>query len=173
MLSTMCILLWLVPGQRPAGRAAQQPVRLGLRLLSPGTEGKGRVAPARGRRRRVQQLLERAARPRLRQHPGRTELPGVPPANAPLAQAQLGPLAARTAAEAGLSCQEYLTWVGPYLYYFDFYIDQRFFARPKDRRLLMLIPQGAKRPTVFQRRFEIGPATYVSNPEVFYAPPRP
>jgi len=64
----------------------------------------------------------------------------------------------------------YLRWVAPYLYYFDFALDQRFFLdrNQKQPGRIMLVPKGASRPHVFQRRFPIRDCTYVSNPQVFY-----
>ena len=64
----------------------------------------------------------------------------------------------------------YLRWVAPYLYYFDFRLDQRFFVERSQKRpgLLMLVPKGASQPHVFQRRFPIRNCTYISNPRIFY-----
>jgi hypothetical protein len=68
----------------------------------------------------------------------------------------------------------YESWVAPYLYYFDYQVDQRFFLdkswkKPQD---VMLVPVGAKRPTVFQRNYPITDCIYVSSPRIFYSPPR-
>jgi hypothetical protein len=82
-----------------------------------------------------------------------------------------GSLVCQDSGTSSRSCEDYLAWVTPYLYYFDFNVDQRFFFRPKEQRLLMLVPKGAKPPTVFQRRFPIGDLSCTSNPDVFYAPP--
>jgi hypothetical protein len=72
----------------------------------------------------------------------------------------------------GVSQPEYLDWVTPYLYYFDYQIDQRYYATGRrDTRGIMLVPLGAKAPTVFQGRHAIRNMTYISDPTLFYAPP--
>jgi len=76
----------------------------------------------------------------------------------------------RSGSLSWVSGRYYLRWVGPYLFYFDFALDQRFFVE-RSRRVpgrLMLVPRGAKRPTVFQRKYPIANCTYISNPDVFY-----
>ncbi|MHC4623730.1 MAG: transglutaminase-like domain-containing protein [Planctomycetota bacterium] len=72
---------------------------------------------------------------------------------------------------------EYLAWVARYLYYFDFNLDQRFYKGETEkerisgsRGKIMLVPRGAAKPKVFQRRFPIRGCTYISNPECFYLP---
>jgi hypothetical protein len=72
---------------------------------------------------------------------------------------------------------EYLAWVARYLYYFDFNLDQRFYRGETEkerisgsRGKIMLVPRGAAKPKVFQRRFPIRDCTYISNPECFYLP---
>ena len=69
--------------------------------------------------------------------------------------------------------QFYLRWVAPYLYYFDFRVDQRFFLDRSQKRpdLIMLVPKGAHRPRAFQRRFPIENCTYISDPRAFYLAP--
>ncbi|MCK4529531.1 transglutaminase domain-containing protein [candidate division WOR-3 bacterium] len=64
----------------------------------------------------------------------------------------------------------YIKWIGLYLYYFDFSIDQRFFLEKSEKRQgkVMLVPKGAKNPKVFQRKYPIENCTYISNPEAFY-----
>jgi len=71
--------------------------------------------------------------------------------------------------------KEYLAWVAPYLYYFDFNLDQRFYnAETQEERIsgsrgkIMLVPKGAKNPKVFQRKSPIKNCTYISNPKAFY-----
>ncbi|UCC22026.1 MAG: transglutaminase domain-containing protein [Planctomycetota bacterium] len=71
--------------------------------------------------------------------------------------------------------KSYLVWVAPYLYYFDFNLDQRFYkAETEEERLsgskgkIMLVPKGAKKPKVFQRKLPIENCTYISNPKAFY-----
>ncbi len=71
--------------------------------------------------------------------------------------------------------KEYLAWISPYLYYFDFNLDQRFFAKDYEKRRysplrgkIMLVPKGAKNPKVFQRNKPIKNCRYISNPKAFY-----
>jgi len=73
--------------------------------------------------------------------------------------------------------KDYLVWVARYLYYFDFNLDQRFYAKDYEKRRytplrgkIMLVPKGAKKPKVFQRETPIKNCTYISNPKVFYPP---
>ena len=80
-----------------------------------------------------------------------------------------------------IKADSYLGWVAPYLYYFDFSIDQRFSAPQTDhaedqryqprRGGIMLVPKGAKKPAVFQRRTPMKNLTYISNPRAFYPVP--
>jgi len=75
----------------------------------------------------------------------------------------------------------YLRWVIPYLYYFDFNLDQRFFVTPAattqeaetQRRSprtgqVMLVPAGAPEPKVFQQKNPIRNCRYISDPKAFY-----
>ena len=64
----------------------------------------------------------------------------------------------------------YMKWISPYLYYFDFGIDQRFFLEESEKKQgrIMLVPKGAKNPKVFQRKYPIKNCTYISDPEAFY-----
>lgn len=75
----------------------------------------------------------------------------------------------------------YLRWVIPYLYYFDFNLDQRFFVTPAattheaetQRRSpgtgqIMLVPAGVPEPTVFQQKDPIRNCRYISDPKAFY-----
>ena len=76
----------------------------------------------------------------------------------------------------------YLYWVAPYLYYFDVNLDQQTFGADSDhaeanRRTpkegkIMLVPKGAKNPTIFQGKSPIGNCTYISNPKAFYPNPK-
>ena len=61
-------------------------------------------------------------------------------------------------------------WISPYLYYFDFKIDQRFFLEKSEKKQgrIMLVPKGAKNPKVFQGKYPIENCTYISAPEAFY-----
>jgi len=64
--------------------------------------------------------------------------------------------------------KNYLAWVARYLYYFDFNLDQRFYAKDYKSGKVMLVPKGAKKPKVFQRKTPIKNCTYISNPKAFY-----
>jgi transglutaminase-like putative cysteine protease len=64
----------------------------------------------------------------------------------------------------------YFAWVTPYLYYFDAMLDQRVGVTPV-AGALMLVPVGAKNPTVFQRRFSLGKMAYTNNAAAFYSVP--
>ncbi len=69
----------------------------------------------------------------------------------------------------------YIEWIIPYLYYFNFACDQRFYrravqGRPAQQGLIMLVPKGANKPKAFQRHAAFQGATYISNPKAFYPP---
>jgi hypothetical protein len=70
-------------------------------------------------------------------------------------------------------CGEYTSWILPYLFHFLVRADQRFYGGPKeDAKDVMLLPEGARRPGVFQRVSRPYENTrYTSNPAAFYAPP--
>lgn len=70
----------------------------------------------------------------------------------------------------------YYSWIVPYLYYFDIAFEQR--QSPGDnprvhdgKQLLMLLPAGAKQPTVFQRRWPLDVCQYTHSLASFYAKP--
>ncbi len=75
----------------------------------------------------------------------------------------------------------YLRWVVPYLYYFDFNLNQDLFGTSSSpaekgrsdsaRGSIMLVPKGDKNPKVFQRTTPIRNCTYISSPRAFYAAP--
>lgn len=72
---------------------------------------------------------------------------------------------------------DYLTWIEPYLYYLDTTLDARFGeegVRPYHRHsdALMLVPEGAPKPTVFQRTWYLNHMRYTSSPSDFYPAPR-
>jgi transglutaminase-like putative cysteine protease len=71
----------------------------------------------------------------------------------------------------------YFDWIYPYLFYFDFNEDQRFFGKAYESekrrydpigRKIMLVPRGADQPKVFQKKTPIKNCVYVSNPNAFY-----
>jgi hypothetical protein len=75
----------------------------------------------------------------------------------------------------GFAEEDYILWAAPYLYHFDFNLDQRFFGESYEERRyspvkgkIMLVPKGAKNPTVFQQKTPIENCTYISNPKAFY-----
>ncbi|HEX8328078.1 MAG TPA: transglutaminase-like domain-containing protein [Hymenobacter sp.] len=70
----------------------------------------------------------------------------------------------------------YVNWIYPYLYYFDVKFDNRENVGGERHRVdgkstLMLVPAGAKNPTVFQRTNSIGSCLYTNSLKDFYAPP--
>jgi hypothetical protein len=73
--------------------------------------------------------------------------------------------------------KQYLQFIPHYLYFFDTPFDNRRNSSQQDRHsyknkdLLMLVPKGAKQPTIFQRKFDIGSVHYTSNLFDFYKSP--
>ncbi|WP_210465682.1 transglutaminase-like domain-containing protein [Rufibacter roseolus] len=68
---------------------------------------------------------------------------------------------------SGTTASEYFPWVAPYLFYFDTRLDNRF----TDDRVpgsLMLVPQGARNLTVFQRIRHLTDMTYTHSISDFY-----
>jgi hypothetical protein len=66
--------------------------------------------------------------------------------------------------------------VYPYLYYLDVPFDNREGpGKVKEKQLnsshLMLVPEGAKQPTVFQKKWPISNMLYTHHVADFYAPP--
>jgi hypothetical protein len=75
-----------------------------------------------------------------------------------------------------VSKRNYISWIYPYLYYFDVKFDNREGLTAGRRQVqgkysLMLVPTGAKKPTVFQRTNSIGLVAYTNSLKDFYAPP--
>jgi hypothetical protein len=68
---------------------------------------------------------------------------------------------------SGAKPAEYGRWIAPYLYYMDAKLDQRVGA-DADSRVLMLMPQGAKTPRVFQRKTPLKNMIYTTATQVFY-----
>ncbi|WP_165768275.1 transglutaminase-like domain-containing protein [Hymenobacter amundsenii] len=73
-----------------------------------------------------------------------------------------------TKARAG----SYFRWVKPYLFYFDTVLDNRYGVR-KSSAGLMLVPLGARNPTIFQRTARIRNMRYTNSATTFYASPVP
>jgi hypothetical protein len=72
--------------------------------------------------------------------------------------------------------KNYMKFLPPYLFYFDFLFDQREIPydslyKVNDKGVLMLAPVGAKKPTVFQRKFELDFVEYTTNINDFYKKP--
>lgn len=72
--------------------------------------------------------------------------------------------------------EQYVRWAYPYLYYFDIRFDNREGIGLKKemqegKPSLMLVPTGAKNPTVFQQRSPISNVVYTNSVAEFYAKP--
>jgi hypothetical protein len=77
---------------------------------------------------------------------------------------------------SGVSKADYVRFVYSYLYYMDVAFDNRELAggekmRHEGKRSLMLVPQGAKEPRIFQKARPIDYAIYTRSMADFYAPP--
>lgn len=66
---------------------------------------------------------------------------------------------------------EYFKWIGPYLFYLDVSLDNRVAVADRSCARLMLVPVGAKKPTVFQQDFPIRDMVYTHSVRAFYAKP--
>lgn len=72
--------------------------------------------------------------------------------------------------------QGYMDFIPHYLYYFDYTFDQREVAydelfKVNDKGYLMLVPLGAKKPTVFQRKWPMNYFEYTNSMNDFYRKP--
>jgi hypothetical protein len=77
---------------------------------------------------------------------------------------------------SGVSKRSYVNWIAPYLYYLDVKFDNREgqgLERTKinGKGSLMLVPAGAKEPTIFQVNNPINYCLYTRSLEAFYAKP--
>ena len=72
---------------------------------------------------------------------------------------------------AGTLPKKYARWIQPYLFYFTMSFDSRIGVGNVPGEL-MLVPVGAKNPTVFQRRYPIKNTTYTHSLSSFYAAPQ-
>jgi len=75
------------------------------------------------------------------------------------------------------SLDNYINWIGKYLYFFDVGFDQRIdFSVDKKgydgKTKLMLVPLGVDNPTVFQREYKIDYCLYTNSINEFYANPK-
>lgn len=72
---------------------------------------------------------------------------------------------------------QYIAWIYPYLYYMSISFDNRENLQSEDRlkindkTQIMLVPIGAKNPTVFQRKFLINYCLYTNSIQDFYRKP--
>jgi transglutaminase-like putative cysteine protease len=71
---------------------------------------------------------------------------------------------------SGTKADAWFRWVAPYLYHFDTALDRRH-GVARSPGALMLVPIGAKNPTVFQGKHPISNMTYTSSVPAFYANP--
>ncbi|MBP1639208.1 MAG: transglutaminase [Bacteroidetes bacterium] len=77
---------------------------------------------------------------------------------------------------SGVSKRMYVNWIYPYLYYFNFPFDNRE-GRDIERKTidgkkaLMLVPVGAKNPTLFQQNRKLDYCIYTNGLKEFYASP--
>lgn len=77
---------------------------------------------------------------------------------------------------SGVSKHMYTNWIYPYLYYFNCPLDNREGTDIEKltidgKKALMLVPQGAKNPTVFQGKYKLDYCIYTHSLNDFYAPP--
>ncbi len=71
---------------------------------------------------------------------------------------------------SGAKAEKYFAWVAPYLFYFDTRFDSRI-EGATHARSLMLVPVGAKEPTVFQKKHSLKSMVYTNSLRAFYARP--
>lgn len=77
---------------------------------------------------------------------------------------------------SGVSKRMYTNWIYPYLFYFNCPLDNREGTNIEkltidDKKALMLVPQGAKNPAVFQGKYKLDYCIYTHSLIDFYAPP--
>lgn len=77
---------------------------------------------------------------------------------------------------SGTGKRSYVNWIAPYLYYFDVKFDNREGElkdklKVNEKASLMLVPAGAKNPTVFQKQWPISNCIYTNSLTDFYAKP--
>jgi hypothetical protein len=77
---------------------------------------------------------------------------------------------------SGTNKQSYANWILPYLYYFDTKFDNREEVENREqvngKKGVMLVPLGAKNPTVFQQQSPITYCIYTNSVADFYAKPQ-
>jgi hypothetical protein len=77
---------------------------------------------------------------------------------------------------SGVNKRMYTNWIYPYLYYFNCPLDNREGTNIEKltidgKKALMLVPQKAKNPTVFQGKYKLDYCIYTHSLNDFYAPP--
>lgn len=70
-----------------------------------------------------------------------------------------------------LSTPPYFRWIKPSLYYFQYYIDNRVGINQKDNYKIMLVPLGAKKPKIFQKKWPMNNVIYSNALLNIYDPP--
>ena len=70
------------------------------------------------------------------------------------------------------NARKYFRWISPYLYYFVVRFDNRVWKTGVSSKKMMLVPIGARKPKVFQRRFPIYNVIYTHSINSFYPEPR-
>jgi len=70
-----------------------------------------------------------------------------------------------------IKADKYFRWIRPYLFYFDIKLDNRVGVPDRLSKKLMLVPIGAKKPKVFQRKHPIGDVIYTHSVRAFYTKP--
>ena len=68
---------------------------------------------------------------------------------------------------SGTEPDRYFRWITPYLYYFDVRLDNRY-GQEKSKQQLMLVPLGALKPSVSQRKYPMKNMIYTHSTKVFY-----
>lgn len=67
--------------------------------------------------------------------------------------------------------KKYLTWIGPYLYYFQIFVDNRYSDKQRSKEQILLYPIGAPAPQVFQKTTPIVNTKYTHIVQTFYRKP--
>jgi len=67
------------------------------------------------------------------------------------------------------NAKSYFRWIAPYLYYFEVKLGNQ--VHPLSKKL-MLVPIGAKKPRIFQRRFPMYNVIYTHSVSSFYPEPK-
>jgi len=65
---------------------------------------------------------------------------------------------------------EYFDWIEEYLFYFDVPLDNRYLSNRSEEKV-MLVPKGANKPKVFQRKNPLKNVVYTESVQCFYQKP--